>query len=279
MAGAEDVSLPEPCSGAEKEGDKRKVCFIHSQALLVSSDLNPRYTGRAQLVYSLIEAYGLLQHMRVVAPEKATQKQLQGFHSQEYIHFLETHSNQSDLEDEDEETAEEMGLGYDCPLFTGCYDYACEVGGAGLTSADLLLREEAEIVINWSGDGTTQKGWSPLDCTEPLALCVGRDVASGYCYCNDVVLAILRLQRRFSRILYVDIDVHHGDGVEEAFWHSPKVMTVSFHHFSPGFYPGQRHGGSGRYWQGSGEISLHQRSPTRGGPGPPVLLGVQWSDD
>ena len=59
-----------------------------------------------------------------------------------------------------------------------------------------------------------QKGWSPLDCTEPLALCVGRDVASGYCYCNDVVLAILRLQRRFSRILYVDIDVHHGDGLK-----------------------------------------------------------------
>ena len=92
---------------------------------------------------------------------------MQGFHSQEYIHFLETHSNQSDLEDEDEETAEEMGLGkicknfnqffylhstgYDCPLFIGCYDYACEVGGAGLTSADLLLGEEAEIVINWSG--------------------------------------------------------------------------------------------------------------------------------
>ena len=48
MAGAEDVSLPEPCSGAEKEGDKRKMCFIHSQALLVSSDLNPRYTGRVR---------------------------------------------------------------------------------------------------------------------------------------------------------------------------------------------------------------------------------------
>lgn len=49
---------------------------------------------------------------RVVAPEKATRKQLQGFHSLEYINFLETHSNQSDSEDDDdEETAEEMGLG------------------------------------------------------------------------------------------------------------------------------------------------------------------------
>jgi histone deacetylase 8 len=71
-----------------------------------------------------------------------------------------------------------------------------------------------------------------------IIIIIIRDMASGYCYCNDVVLAILRLQRKFSRILYVDIDVHHGDGVEEAFWHSPKVMTVSFHHFSPGFFPG-----------------------------------------
>ena len=106
-------------------------------------------------------------------------------------------------------------LGYDCPLFTGCYDYACEVGGAGLTSADLLLREEARLVINWYG------GWHHAKrcvcvCvytyvhTIPTATC--RDEASGYCYVNDVVLTALRLQSKFNRILYVDIDVHHGDG-------------------------------------------------------------------
>ena len=92
----------------------------------------------------------LIVSCRVVVPQKASRRQLQGFHSKEYVNFLETHSNQSDSEDE-EEDAEEMGLGYDCPLFTGCYDYACDVGGAGLTSADLLLKGEARVVINWYG--------------------------------------------------------------------------------------------------------------------------------
>nr|KAF6492202.1 histone deacetylase 8 [Molossus molossus] len=65
-----------------------------------------------------------------------------------------------------------------------------------------------------------------------------RDEASGFCYLNDVVLGILRLRRKFDRILYVDLDLHHGDGVEDAFSFTSKVMTVSLHKFSPGFFPG-----------------------------------------
>ena len=49
--------------------------------------------------------------------------------------------------------------------------------------------------------------------TQYLIVPLCRDAASGYCYCNDIVLAILRLQSKFCRILYVDIDVHHGDGL------------------------------------------------------------------
>ncbi|XP_008069058.1 histone deacetylase 8 isoform X7 [Carlito syrichta] len=65
-----------------------------------------------------------------------------------------------------------------------------------------------------------------------------RDEASGFCYLNDAVLGILRLRRKFDRILYVDLDLHHGDGVEDAFSFTSKVMTVSLHKFSPGFFPG-----------------------------------------
>ncbi|KAB0342695.1 hypothetical protein FD754_019621, partial [Muntiacus muntjak] len=64
------------------------------------------------------------------------------------------------------------------------------------------------------------------------------DEASGFCYLNDAVLGILRLRRKFDRILYVDLDLHHGDGVEDAFSFTSKVMTVSLHKFSPGFFPG-----------------------------------------
>ena len=53
--------------------------------------------------------------------------------------------------------------------------------------------------------------------------------ASGFCYVNDIVLSILRLLEVYDRVLYIDIDVHHGDGVEEAFYNTNRVMTLSIH--------------------------------------------------
>ena len=61
--------------------------------------------------------------------------------------------------------------------------------------------------------------------------------ASGFCYINDIVLAILELLKTHQRVLYVDIDIHHGDGVEEAFYTTNRVMTVSFHKYGD-FFPG-----------------------------------------
>lgn len=61
-----------------------------------------------------------------------------------------------------------------------------------------------------------------------------RDEAEGFCYVNDIAIAIQRLRTRFQRILYIDLDVHHGNGVEKA----RRVLTVSFHKFNSGFYPG-----------------------------------------
>ena len=61
--------------------------------------------------------------------------------------------------------------------------------------------------------------------------------ASGFCYANDIVLGILELLKYNERVLYVDIDVHHGDGVEEAFYCTNRVMTVSFHKYGD-FFPG-----------------------------------------
>lgn len=61
--------------------------------------------------------------------------------------------------------------------------------------------------------------------------------ASGFCYINDIVLAILELLKSYQRVLYIDIDIHHGDGVEEAFYLTDRVMTVSFHKHGE-FFPG-----------------------------------------
>jgi len=93
-----------------------------------------------------------------------------------------------------------------------------------LAVARALASGEADVAINWSGG--------------MHHACL--DKASGFCYVNDIVLAIEELLGHFRRVLYVDIDVHHGDGVETAFVRSNRVMTVSFHQCTEGFFPEQR---------------------------------------
>lgn len=61
---------------------------------------------------------------------------------------------------------------------------------------------------------------------------------SGFCYVNDIVIGILELLKYHPRVLYIDIDVHHGDGVQEAFYLTDRVMTVSFHKYGSLFFPG-----------------------------------------
>lgn len=63
--------------------------------------------------------------------------------------------------------------------------------------------------------------------------------ASGFCYVNDIVIGILELLKYHPRVLYIDIDVHHGDGVQEAFYLTDRVMTVSFHKYGNYFFPGE----------------------------------------
>lgn len=79
----------------------------------------------------------------------------------------------------------------------------------------------ADVAINWAGGLHHAK----------------KSEASGFCYVNDCVLAILELLKSHQRVLYIDIDVHHGDGVEEAFYTTNRVMTCSFHKFGE-FFPG-----------------------------------------
>lgn len=85
-----------------------------------------------------------------------------------------------------------------------------------------LVHKQCDIAINWSGGLHHARA----------------DEASGFCYINDIVLAIIELLRYYARILYIDIDIHHGDGVQDAFYTTNRVMTVSFHKYGDGFFPG-----------------------------------------
>ncbi|KAL0280656.1 UNVERIFIED_CONTAM: hypothetical protein PYX00_001882 [Menopon gallinae] len=77
------------------------------------------------------------------------------------------------------------------------------------------------VAINWFG------GWHHAQ----------RDAAEGFCYVNDIVIAIQFLLKSFNRVLYIDLDVHHGNGVENAFVFSPRVLVLSLHKYETGFYP------------------------------------------
>lgn len=91
----------------------------------------------------------------------------------------------------------------------------------GTAAAQRIASGAADIAINWAGGLHHAK----------------KREASGFCYINDIVLGILELLRSYPRVLYIDIDCHHGDGVEEAFYTTDRVMTASFHKFGE-YFPG-----------------------------------------
>ena len=114
-----------------------------------------------------------------------------------------------------------FNVGEDCPVFDGMFEF-CQLYTSGSIGGAIRLNQDvSDIVINWAGGLHHAK----------------KSEASGFCYVNDCVLAILELLKKHPRVLYIDIDIHHGDGVEEAFYTTDRVMTLSFHKFGE-YFPG-----------------------------------------
>ncbi|KAF4669517.1 hypothetical protein FOL47_002476 [Perkinsus chesapeaki] len=183
---------------------------------------HPMKPQRIRMAHDLVVGYGLYKNMTVYRPHVATDAELSNFHGEEYISFLKiaTPDNVRDYASQ----SKRFRVGdiiTDCPVFDGLYDFQRTLAGGSLDAAHELCSESADIAINWAGGLHHAK----------------RNEASGFCYVNDIVLAILELLRFHPRVLYIDIDVHHGDGVEEAFYQTSRVMTVSFHKFGD-FFPG-----------------------------------------
>ncbi len=203
----------------------KKAVFIYSAELEKFSypaDC-PFNTDRAGQVRKILNSMDLLSgdNRREVAPVPAERLVLKKFHSARYLHALKTASKgRWDTE------ALNMGIGtLDCPVFAGMYDYAVLATGGTLTAAKLILSGSAEVAFNPSG------GFHHA----------GPEKASGFCYINDVALACTILAEEGKRVLYLDVDVHHGDGVAYGFYDRSDVMTISFHE-SPGtLFPGTGH--------------------------------------
>ncbi|KAL3091720.1 hypothetical protein niasHT_024302 [Heterodera trifolii] len=181
---------------------------------------HPMKPARLAATHSLVLNYELHKHLTCVHPPKATQHDLARFHAPEYVQFLKRISPLN--ADQYEGLFNRFNIGEDCPVFDGIFDFCSLYTGGTLEGAIRLNHGQAEIAINWSGGLHHAK----------------KAEASGFCYVNDIVIGIIELLKCHPRVLYIDIDIHHGDGVQEAFNLTDRVMTVSFHRYGSYFFPG-----------------------------------------
>ena len=199
--------------------------YFFSPALARLSTRLPVNTDRPALVHALIAALpsfldGQTAVARVASP--ASVADLAAFHDRAYLRLL-----AGGWAGADEAALAAAGLEDDCPPFEGLWEVATHTAGASLAAARALAAGVTRVAFALDGGRHHAR---------PAR-------AAGFCYVNDAVLACQVLAGggaggRPRRVLYLDVDAHHGDGVEAAFVGTPAVLTVSIHHAGPGFYPG-----------------------------------------
>lgn len=208
----------------EKRRPGKKAVLVHSPRFL-SYRLGPSHPlrpERLQLTFDLIQACGLLDGKSAGwrEPEEATREQLLWAHDPEYVEAVKFLSDGGYLRDPGRFGLETM----DNPIFPGMYEASALCAGGSLLAAELVASGQAEAAFNIGG-GLHH---------------AHRDRAAGFCVFNDPVVAIEHLRRQRgeeARIAYLDLDAHHGDGVQEAYYHSRQVLTISVHESTRFLFP------------------------------------------
>lgn len=197
------------------------------QALFVGSpgfagyrlrDGHPFKPVRVEATRSLLELSGLLGPQEVLAAPPATLEEVVSVHAPAYVARVRAGSRGEPLPD-----ANRWGLGgNDTPVFAGMHEAAAAAVGGTLAAARLVAEGTAERAVNLAG-GLHH---------------AHRDRASGFCVYNDLSAAILDLRSRGLRVAYVDLDAHHGDGVQWLHYEDPGVLTLSLHETGRHLFPG-----------------------------------------
>lgn len=177
---------------------------------------------RVSLAIRLADEFGLLDHSNVTVVRdfpSATDEQLLTVHTPELLAAVKRAGERPA-----EYFSERFGIGTaDTPAFRDMHTAAARVVGATLAGAREVFSGQVEHAVNIAGG---------LHHGMP-------DRASGFCVYNDVSVAIKwLLDQGVERIAYLDVDVHHGDGVQESFWNDPRVLTVSIHESPDTLFPG-----------------------------------------
>lgn len=185
-------------------------------------DFHPLSQLRMKLAFELMKACGFLDspEVRVVDPSVASEEMILLAHDEEYINVVRDLGSGAHHFDS---FRYGFGLG-DNPIFDGMHEASAIHTGATLRACDMVMKGEAEHVFSLGG------GFHH-------AL---RNRASGFCIYNDVVIAIRNLKKEHGlrRIMYADIDAHHADGVQVAFYEDPHVLNFSIHENGRFLFPG-----------------------------------------
>jgi acetoin utilization protein AcuC len=180
---------------------------------------HPLRPERLRDTWEMLQAYeAFAAPHRRLPPRLPTDDELATFHTRDYI---ETVRRLSHGDPGPNPARYGFGPG-DNPVFSGMFESEGLKVGAALIAAELLLAGETGVVFSFAG-GLHH---------------AGRDFASGFCVFGDGAIAIKRLAAAGWRVAYVDIDAHHGDGVQAAFYDDDRVLTISFHESGHYLFPG-----------------------------------------
>ena len=200
-----------------------RAAFIYQEQLskhVLREDHVLRPT-RLQLTFELLQSYHAFDDAssRLVPPRPATEDELLTFHTREYVEAVKSFSRGERLGEQGRFNFSDTG---DNPVYEGIYEASALAAGASLVAAELLAARQAEVAFNISGG------------LHHAAL----GYASGFCVFNDPAIAIHYFLNKGLRVAYVDIDAHHADGVQNAFYGSKKVLTISLHETGMYLFPG-----------------------------------------
>ncbi|WP_077299027.1 acetoin utilization protein AcuC [Virgibacillus pantothenticus] len=181
---------------------------------------HPFNQKRVLLATELLKQAGTLIENNIIPPRKATETEIKLFHDHAYVEAVKQASKCM----LPEQTAVEYGLGTeDTPIFSGMHEASSYLVGGSLAAVDEVLSGRATHALNLGGGlhhGFKRK-------------------ASGFCIYNDGAIAIRYIREAYNlRVLYVDTDAHHGDGVQWAFYDDPNVCTFSIHETGRYLFPG-----------------------------------------
>jgi len=199
-----------------------KSVFIYSDDLLKYkfNDEHPFNQLRLKITLDLLQRSNAIEESQIIAPRMAKEEELCLIHDPNYVHAVQL-ASEGLLS---YEQAANYGLGTeDTPIFPGMHEASALLVGGTLTAVDYVMSGKAEHALHIGGG--LHHGF--------------RGRASGFCIYNDSSVAIKYIQNKYkARVLYVDTDAHHGDGVQWSFYDDDKVCTLSIHETGRYLFPG-----------------------------------------